>query len=571
MKRILLRGLVLAPAALALTACGSDEPDVQGQQPAAVQRPNTAQPNRASDVSQSVVVPSDARVEQAEARHLLPSDAAFYMQISSFDELDELVAPSMAAFGMSAKDGPDLSQALAMLAMFGVNPSQVLRDQPIGIAASLPDPDGEWAPTFILPVRDPSVFANALAGTSSLGPITQQGTYVAVPLHKGYRTDLDHAFAFTDGMAPGLISCRFAAGDLMEQFGPMIPMGMASMRAQATTDDPDAQAFLTGWIDGMEQIVMALENVDLVIAQADEFLEIECKIHLDETSDLANLGSGPGRDLRELSRYVSEDDQLAMLANCDQALVNGPFAGAFEGLAGWLGADDLASLVPAGGISAAFIAHVKPGETDFALIGRGIASGPIEDMVKQGLSNMTDGRAEVIPQEPVEAEQNGKRFLQTDMLPLGSDNPEFAADMLGMLFGEPRARMRMLSQGDEWMLSVGEGKSLRRKMEPSPSLPSDLERALDKVDGASAAFVYRVDYKWLPSDAFQILDGHSDDLASGIQNVMAEAGTDSAWATVWCGMQGAEWTFGTSFEVDVFLAHLKDQQEQMMSAMLTPR
>jgi hypothetical protein len=571
MKRTLLRGLVLAPAALALTACGSEESTVHVQQPTATQRPTAQRSNTGQDVSQSILVQGDARIEEAEARHLLPADATFYLEISSFDDLHGLVSETMSTLALDNSDTPDLNQVLAMLAMFGVNPSQVLRHQPIGIAASLPDPEGEWAPTFILPVRDPSNFAKSLSNNGSLGTITQQGAYVAVPLHMGYRTDLDHALEFTDGMSPGLISCRFAAGNFLEQFEAMNPMDLSAMRAQATTSNPTAEALLTGWVNGIEQVMMAIKDVEFVIAEADDFMEIEFKIHIDETSELASLGSGTGHDLRELSRYVSQDDQLAMLVCCDQALVDGPFSGAFEALADWIGADDMASIIPSSGISAAFIAHVEPGETDFALIGRGMTAQPIEDMVKQGLSNMGDGRAEVIPSTPFEAKQDGKRFLQTDLLPLGSDNPEFASDILASLFGEPRMRMRMLSQGDQWMLSVGEGMSLRRKMKPSTSIPADLDHALDKVDGAATACVYRVDYKWLPPDTFQILDAHSSDMAAGIQNVMDGAGRESAWATVWCGIHGNEWNFGTSFELNVLMAQLAEQQPQVMRSIGMPR
>jgi hypothetical protein len=532
---------------------------------------------RAEQAAESRVLAGDPS-----PRHLIPESSFLYVELESIGALEELVREVMLTVAPGqALTMPDSTQALAALTAYGADPRHVQLDQPVGVALSLPQGAREPLATFILPVQSGSAFARSIRRGSGIGPVAQQGNYVGISLDPAYSTNFEKAGAFCAGMQEGLVACRVDVGKLVTRFGPMVQMGMAGVRdqlQQQAVNEPVVGAFIEQYVAGIGSFVTSADRFDLVVARDGARFEVDMSVSMKAGSALDGFGSEDGIDLRALARYVDDEDTLAILGSLDASVMERMVRPLFEALVAVAPADvragvlaslaDFEALAGGDGLAFATVGHLAQGGVDIATFVHGVDTDECATRFQQALNSFADETEDFVALEPLLAEQDGSRFLQLDFVPavksLTEDVPLAEREhALATVFGAPRMRVRMVAQDDELILSVGEGASLARKARGADAPVSpDLEHALERIGAASPAFLYRVDYRGLTTDAAGILFAElGSDPSAALQHVFERAGETPAWATVYGAVDGRQWRMGFSFELERMLASIQAYTE----------
>lgn len=458
----------------------------------------------------------------AEMRSLVPADAFLWAELDSIDRLEDL----MLEIGdlMPEVPMPPPQMMLSSLSKFGIDPGEVRSDAPLGFALSMGE-GMEPAPTFVINVRNAASLAAKLQGAPGMPTPRASGNAVAVPLHETYTPDAEHGEMLSTGLPKGSLRFRVHVAYLVDALGDQMQQGMAMAKsmagAQAGSDS--ATALLENQMDQGVEMIEGMRFLSLGLDLEEGNLDLAFAMKMNADSPFAELGEGTGRDLAELTQYVSDDDAFVMLGSLTRQHLDQLVRPMIDGMALNTGYEEgiqlraaysgFEGIIGQAGSSFAMVGHFDRGATDISAILHGVDS----DLAAEQMSGVLDGFKalgdSLVSTQPVKGLESGSRFLQYDFVPspqaVTTAGGREDLSNLASYFGASRVRVRAVTQGDQALISVGEGTSLAAKVARSDEgVEGEMAWALDSIHGRSPALLYRMDVNRLSHGLARCADGN---------------------------------------------------------------
>jgi hypothetical protein len=101
-----------------------------------------------------------------------------------------------------------------------------------------------------------------------------------------------------------------------------------------------------------------------------------------------------------------------------------------------------------------------PGACQFLLRTHGIRSDQWQEQLTRAISGLAASAGTLAPTKPFDHEDSHGRFTQADLVPRGGEAHETTRQVLLGHFGQARARMRLASQGQNALFTLGERESV---------------------------------------------------------------------------------------------------------------
>ncbi|MFT7676700.1 MAG: hypothetical protein ACI8QC_000673 [Planctomycetota bacterium] len=501
----------------------------------------------------------------AEMRSLVPADAFLWVELDSFERASELLAELSQALGDLPI--PPLDSVLDGLDAFGIASDQVRQNAPVGLALSM-GIDDTPVPTFVVPVKNAASLAAKLQGAPGMPLPKTSGNAVAISLHESYKPNATHGALLSAGLAESPLSCRIHVEGLMQSFGTQIRQGLAMAKAmpQMTAGGTEASSLMSSQLDQTLRIFEETRFIGIAMDLRAGQLDVSFDLDLAADSSFITVPGNQATDLANLKSFVDENDAITILASLQQEHLDQfvqPMVDSFALATSSEQGSDLrqayatfAEMIGSSGSSFGFTWHMDRGETDVVAVLQGIDTDATFKHARQllGQQDLFAPLYEGTP--PVSAGDENSRFLQFEFLPSAQalQDPE-AADGLAFVedvFGTQSMLLRMVAQGDQAILSMGQGASLARKAaRTTPEASPELDWALGRIAGRSPAALVRIDLnRGMHGIARVRADGPSDKaLSSGFELEQGIGEIPHLWLTSWSVFQPQHWSGGLRFDL----------------------
>lgn len=586
---------LLSPAVISLFACSSDtveETQVSqpGQQVSDESRDNTkstatsaspkvgrsnrskqakvaARPDTTAELHAALL--SAGQDPAAEMRSLVPSDAFLWVELESMDRLSDLMQEVGAL--MSGVPIPPASMLLSNLEAFGIQPSDVRPNAPMGMALSM-GVGMEPAATFVINVKNAASLAAKLQGAPGMPTPSTSGNAVAITLHESYIADAEHGALLSNDMPEGSITSRLHVAYLMDSFGDQIRQGvdMAKGMAASQPGSDSIQALYEHQADQSIEMLQGTRFISLGLDLDAGDLSLTYSMALEDDSLYARMQRTPGRDLADLVPYVSQQDALVILGSLSKDHLNQLVRPMIDGLALNTSYEDgiqlraayanLEALLSADGTSFGLTGYLDQGETDFSMLVQGVEAKQASEHIADLLDGFDSLGESLVATTPVKGFEEDSHFLQYDFVPsplalTGSKGREAIAN-LESIFGAPRARMRVVAQGDEAIMTLGEGSSLARKAADGDlDTGEELRWGIESIDGRSPSLLFRMDINRWTQGMARCADGNgfmvppttSFDPSTPLDQI------PHLWVTSWAVLDQATWEGGLRLDLESIL------------------
>jgi hypothetical protein len=280
--------------------------------------------------------PDPARGGDALAK-LVPEGTVVYVQALSLDRLGAAIRKTMGAFASGEAEKFDIDKMLGEMEMPG-SAKEVDHGKPIAFCLVLPaSPDAEPTPVFLVPALSPESFAKSLAGSGKPVTTAVEGGYVSVALSPGVKRGSGPA-AIATGLPAADVAARIDAKRLIEQFRPMIDMGleqlqssMPAMPAQAT-GGMDVAQLMKAYMDAVRSVIDSAQTLDVVLRLDGDRLELTGALTVAEKSQLADLGSKEKTEAKALGRLVDPEAAFGGVYGLDAPALLKRFKPMMDGL-----------------------------------------------------------------------------------------------------------------------------------------------------------------------------------------------------------------------------------------------
>ncbi len=496
----------------------------------------------------------------AEMRSLVPADAFLWAELDSIDRLEDLMLEISDL--MPEVPMPPPQMMLSSLSNFGIDPSEVRSDAPLGFALSMGE-GMEPAPTFVINVRNAASLAAKLQGAPGMPTPRSSGNAVAVPLHETYTPDAEHGQMLSTGLPKGSIRFRVHIAYLVDALGDQLQQGMsmAKSMASAQAGSDSAGALLENQMDQGVEMIEGMRFLSLGLDLEEGNLDLAFAMTMNPDSPFADLGEGTGRDLAELAQYVSDEDAFVMLGSLTRQHLDQLVRPMIDGMALNTGYEEGIQLRAAysgfegilgqAGSSFAMIGHVDRGATDISAILHGIDADLAADQMSGVLDGFKSLGESLVSTQPVKGLESGSRFLQYDFVPspqaVTTAGGREDLSNLASYFGASRVRVRAVTQGDEALISLGEGTSLAAKVAQSEEgVEGELAWALDSIHGRSPALLYRMDVNRLSHGLARCADGNGylEPMPSNFDVKLPLGQVPPFYVTTWLVLEDSLWEGG---------------------------
>ncbi len=427
-----------------LAACTQDESTPLPSTPPA-SAPTTPQSKQSIPVSPQIQATRvDTTQEQAdspEARlHMLvPVDAGIWIEFKNLDRfraVRELVDTLELNLTL-----PDPAEFHEILRARGADPSQVRQDQAAALVGHFTQGHAsDWSP--ILPVRDSIGFERSVRVAPGQAPLVRMGSWVALPAG-GQEWNLE---------GPNSLDLQD-----MQEGDVMVRVHLARMREEGINTTDLLQEFIGSdptWFQGPQGFAAAVavsERMDITIWANSDDLTMEIAFDgFTYTSDQANDQPGslvPPAEGAQRVLYArlsgdTNDPIHALSVSCV------PIIG--ETLGATIDAPTLIALE----------CDPTPGACQFLLRTHGIGPNQWQEQLTRAISGLATSAGTLAPTKPFDHEDIHGRFTQADLVPRGGEASESTRQVLLGHFGQARARMRLASQGQDALFTLGERESL---------------------------------------------------------------------------------------------------------------
>lgn len=467
---------------------------------------------------------ADLDLESAANRiaRLVPANTAMYVQIESFAKFDALLD----RLGRSSDEyGRQIDEAArAVHRMIPGDERQVLRDQPIGIAVTLPA-DRPPELTFVLPVKDVIAYKRSLQIAPHLPQPIYDGVYLSVTQAALFERAREPV-AIALGLPADTLAARIDVARLDRRFGSQIRLALAAFdpedpawRMAGWNASPRALSALDSSIYPMLYALSVGQQFDLSFDVRGDRLQVRCAVETREAGALAAWTASEPVDLMPFARQLVASDTFAFVGGCERkALV--------ERLAALLTSDELerervgnllASFADRFGSIGALSGSLGDGDSHFALHVRAnndpafphqLAS-TFELFSRSGLGVevVSKRRADF---EGVTVEDLTVHFDAASMCALtGERTDDIAAVQTRLdglcfsLFGAESVRVRIAAFGERALIAVGNDEVWFRRTllwakEDKDMTPPDVRAAIEHLGETRAGAIVRVELaRWL--------------------------------------------------------------------------
>ncbi|HIG86854.1 MAG TPA: hypothetical protein EYQ25_07420 [Planctomycetes bacterium] len=427
-----------------LAACSQEDSTSLSSAPASSVQ-TAPQPKQSVPVSPQIQAARvDTTQEQADSPeahlHMLaPTDAGIWIEFKNLDRfraVRELVETLELTLTL-----PDPAEFHEILRARGADPSQVQQDQAAALVGHFTQGHApDWSP--ILPVRDSISFERSVRVAPGQAELVRMGPWVALPAG-GQEWNLED---------PNSLDLQD-----MQEGDVMVRVHLARMREEGIDTTDLLQEFMGAdptWFQGPQGFAAAVavsERMDITIWANAEDLTMEIAfdgfaLTPDQTSAQAGSLVLPTEDApRVLYARLSGDTNDPINALSVSCV---PIIG--ETLGKTIDAPTLIALE----------CDPTPGACQFLLRTHGIGSDQWQDQLTRAISGLAASTGTLAPTKPFDYEDINGRFTQADLVPRGGEAREATRQVLLGHFGQARARMRLASQGQDALFTLGERETL---------------------------------------------------------------------------------------------------------------
>ena len=246
---------------------------------------------------------------------LLPIDAAVIVRLESLDAAHASISRLAQLFG-AAESVPPKEEFLSTAFSLPIDAAAIDPARPIYMATDVVM--GPPIPTFLLPAKDVDGLSSSIAATGKT-PVVR-GDWIGFSMQPTYEPA--DANPRADAMLPGVLSASIDLEELIEMFGGLIEMGLASAEAQlaaqtaATTGGLDMQALMDVYFEGFRIFMDSAESLDLALFEDGQQLALHGVFTALEDSDLEGWGSA-GALPKDLPAAIDPEAQFAFLMVAD--------------------------------------------------------------------------------------------------------------------------------------------------------------------------------------------------------------------------------------------------------------
>lgn len=509
--------VTLALSAL-LSSCGGDGPAT----PAAALTPTPAESHKAS-LENSADSEFDFSNAPAHMAKLVPANAAIFVQVKSLAKLDALLARLART---SAEFGRQIDELHRnMHRMIPGDERHIMRDQPIGIAITIPQEGGPEL-TFVLPLRDVAGYKRSLQISAHMPQPVFDGSYLAVTNSALYERPRDPVPLAT-GLDGHTVNARIDLTRLDRRYGSQIRLALAVLASGKKDEklaflpsDPHLSAWLREVSDPLLYALAMGKQLDVSLEIADDRLQVECAVETRDAGVLAGWTAGDPVELAPFARSLVASDTIALLGGCDQSVLANRLAALItesesdrermarllESFADQFGSVGAVSGSLANGESH-FALHVRA--TDDPAFARNLAS-TLELFSRSGLG-VTVQSKNLATVEGVEVQDLLVHFDAASMCMLTGEHADNLPAVQARLdnvaksfFGADTVRVRITSFEDRGLIAIGNDEPWFRRTllwakEDKDLTPPDVRDALEHLGPARAAAVLRLDLaRWTP-------------------------------------------------------------------------
>lgn len=445
-----------------LTACSPEDPGTPLAQPGET----SAQKVQPASQQSAPVVPlvQAAKVEtqdpvapetNVELHMLAPEDAGVWIEFQNLDRFDA-VRELAEAFEL-ALTLPNPAEIHGTLRARGTDPSKVRHDQPAAMVGHFAqDQIPSWSP--ILPVRDSRGFERSVRVAPGQAAPIRMGPWIALPSGgRDWKMPEDSDTDFAD----------LPTGDVV------VRVHLARLRAQGVDPRELLKEFIgadDAWFQGpqgFDAAVTASTRMDLAFWAAPLGLDLEVTFDglawegINPMGSLKNMTPAPAPRVFYAQLPGEKDDPLgAFVLSCV------PIVGASLGE------------ILDGPTAITLECDPTPGACNLLLRTKGIEATPWRSQLTAAISGLAASAGTLAPTTPFEYGDAQGQFTQADLVPRGGDHEKTTRQVLVGHFGLGRARMRLASQGQNSLFTLGEQESIDSQEEHPVmgSFTQDLEQ-----------------------------------------------------------------------------------------------
>lgn len=507
-------GLVLVPW---FAACGSEEPAV----PSATAGASLA--SFAEDKAGEVDDASERAATNVQGRiaKLIPADTAIYVQLKTLTRLDALLARLSRSNPSSGRSIDELGRLLHR--QIPGDGRHIRRDQPIGIAISLPA-NREPEVTFVLPIKDVVAYKRTMQIAPHMPQPIFDGTYLAVSNSPQYQRPREPV-ALALGKCERSIVMRADVARIERRYGPelrtaLAGAGLADLMALLPIDS-NLSEFLEPLAASALQALDLGQQLDLSIEVEADRIDVTGALETRDAGTLAAWTSTDPVELAPFARSLVASDTMAFLGGCTPELFAQTLAellgssesqherisrvlDSFSGLFSSLGAVS----VSLGEGDSHVALHVRAAEDPgFA---RNLAA-TFELFSRNGMGVVVQSKS-LSTISGVEVEDLLVHFDAASMCMLtgepAADLPAVQARLDSVarsLFGAEAVRVRIANFGVHGLIAIGNDEAWFRRTvlwakEGKDLTPPDVRSALAHLGSARSAAVLRLDLARLTQD-----------------------------------------------------------------------
>jgi len=311
------RSLVGSFLALSLftASCGGGAPTA----PVVPQQPATA----GEAPAQAPVDAGGAAVELGLAStriaRLIPSTTAIYIQIESFERFEALIGRLSRAHDAVGRQVEELNRQF--LRVLPGDRRQLLANRPFGVAISLHD-EREPQLTFVLPVKDATVYKRSLQLGPNIPQPVYDGSYLAVTCSSLYERPREPV-ELASGVPDQAMTVRLDLPRLEHRYGSQMRKALDAIAKGSELGELPEQvgAQLKQVADPLMFALAVGRQFELVLDIEADRLHLRCELETRDAGVLAGWTSSPAIDIAPLARSLVASDAIALVAGCDPSVL----------------------------------------------------------------------------------------------------------------------------------------------------------------------------------------------------------------------------------------------------------